>query len=141
MVSKENLKSVIDNYLEDDGLDRDIVVLAKQMGIEIGYQYFNFSKNKSSNEDDFVAFIYIDDNRKVICINRKYVNNGDLSRFIVAYLIADYVTSDDIYFKSLYKIDEMKIESYIMAKRIFDRSNKYKKKKTKSKTLNFFKVK
>ena len=51
-----------------------------------------------------------------------------------------YDDGEDIYFKSLYKIDEMKIESYIMAKRIFDRSNKYKKKKTKSKILNFFKV-
>ena len=135
MSNKDALRKMVDNYLVDDGLDRDIVVLAKQMGIDVYYQYF--SEDEVYNDKDFVAFTYICDNRKIICINNKCVNNGDLSRFIVAYQLAEYVNSDKINFKSFYKIDMMDIDNYMLAKKMVDRSNKYKK--IKNKILRLFK--
>ena len=135
-MNKDALRNIIDNYLVDDGLDRDIVVLAKQMGIDVGYDYF--SENDSNNEYDFVAFIYVGDDIKVICINGKAVNKVDLSRFIVAYLLAAYVNSDKSEFKSLFRIDEMNMNNYILAKKIIDRRNKYNKKRKKNKLLKLF---
>lgn len=134
-MNKDALRNIVDNYLVDDGLDRDIVVLAKQMGIDVYYQYF--SEDEVYNNKDFVAFTYIFDNKKIICINNKCVNNGDLSRFIVAYQLAEYVNSDKINFKSFYKIDMMDMDNYMLAKKIVDRSNKYKK--IKNKMLRLFK--
>ena len=135
-MNKDALRNIVDNYLADDGLDRDIVVLAKQMGIDVGYDYF--SENDSNNEYDFVAFIYVVDDIKVICINGKAVNKVDLSRFIVAYLLAAYVNSNKSEFKSLFKIDEMNIDNYILAKKIIDRRNKYNKKRINNKLLKLF---
>ena len=114
----------------------DIVVLARQMGIEVGYDYF--SEDDIYNDDDFVAFTYISDDIKVIAINGKCANNGELSRFILAYQLAEYVNSDKINFKSLYKIDEMEIDNYMLAKKIIDRRNKYNKKRKKNKLLKLF---
>lgn len=128
---KENLKKLIDNYLVDDGLDRDIVLLANQMGIEVGYY---------RDKEGFVAFTYIDSDRKVICINNDSVNNGELSRFILAYQLAEYVNSDVINFKSLYRIDQMKMDNYVLAKKIVDRRSKYKNEKSKNKKLSFLKI-
>ena len=136
MSNKEALRKIIDNYLVDDGLDRDIVVLARQMGIEVGYDYF--SEDDIYNDDDFVAFTYISDDIKVIAINGKCANNGELSRFILAYQLAEYVNSDKINFKSLYKIDEMEMDNYMLAKKIIDRRNKYNKKRKKNKLLKLF---
>lgn len=138
MSNKEALRKIIDNYLVDDGLERDVVILAKQMGIDVGYQYFNYGEEKIINEYDFVAFIYIGDDRKVIGINGKCVNKGDISRFIVAYLLASYVNSDKDEFKSLFRIDEMNMDNYILAKKIIDRRNKYNKKRKKNKLLKLF---
>jgi len=126
-MNKDALRNIIDNYLVDDGMERDVVVLASQMGIDVGYNYS--SEIDESNEYDFVAFIYIGDDRQVICINGKCVNKGDVSRFIVAYLLAAYVNSDKDEFQSLFRIDEMNVDNYMLAKKIFDRSNKYKKNK------------
>ena len=109
-MNKDALRKIIENYLDDDGLDRDIVVLAKQMGIDVYYQYF--SEDEVYNDKDFVAFTYICDDRKIICINNKCVNNSDLSRFIVAYLLAAYVNSNKSEFKSLFRIDEMNEYEY-----------------------------
>ena len=128
MSNKEALRKIIDNYLVDDGIDRDIVVLAKQIGIDVYYQRFN--EDDIYNDKDFVAFTYIDDDRKIICINNKCVNNGDLNRFILAYQIAEYVNSNELNFKSVYKIDEMNMDNFMLAKKIYDRSSmKYKSKK------------
>ena len=128
MSNKEALRKIIDNYLVDDGLDRDIVVLANQMGIDVYYQ--RFYKDDLSDDSDFIAFTYINDDRKVICINNNCVNNGDLNRFILAYQIVEYVNSGKINFKSLYAIDNMNVDNYMLAKKIFDRSNmKYKSRK------------
>ena len=128
MNNKDALRKIIDNYLVDDGIDRDIVVLAKQMGIDVYYQRFN--EDDIYNDKDFVAFTYIDDDRKIICINNKCVNNGDLNRFILAYQIAEYVNSNELNFKFVYKIDEMNMDSFMLAKKIYDRSSmKYKSKK------------
>ena len=134
-MNKDALRNIVDNYLADDGLDRDIVVLAKQMGIDVYYQYF--SEDEVYNDKDFVAFTYICDDKNIICINNKCVNNGDLSRFILAYQLAEYVNSDKINFKSFYKIDMMDMDNYMLAKKIVDRSNKYKK--IKNKILRLFK--
>ena len=136
MGNKDALRKIIDNYLVDDGLDRDIVVLARQMGIEVGYDYF--SEDDIYNDDDFVAFTYISDDIKVIAINGKCANNGELSRFILAYQLAEYVNSDKINFKSLYKIDEMEMDNYMLAKKIIDRRNKYNKKRKNNKLLKLF---
>ena len=136
MGNKEALRKIVDNYLVDDGLDRDIVVLARQMGIEVGYDYF--SEDDIYNDDDFVAFTYISDDIKVIAINGKCANNGELSRFILAYQLAEYVNSDKINFKSLNKIDEMEMDNYMLAKKIIDRRNKYNKKRKKNKLLKLF---
>jgi len=127
MEKRDALRNIINNYLVDDGLDRDIVVLANQMGIDVYYQYF--SEDDEYNDKDFVAFTYISDDRKIICINKKCVNNGELSRFILAYQIVEYVNSDKDEFQSLFRIDEMNVDNYMLAKKIFDRSNKYKKNK------------
>lgn len=136
MSNKEALRKIVDNYLVDDGLDRDVIILAKQMGIDVGYNYFD--EIDSTNEDDFVAFIYIENDRKVICINGKCVNKGEVARFIVAYLLAAYVNSDKINFKSLFRIDEMEMNNYMLAKKIIDRRNKYKKKRKYNKLLKLF---
>ena len=135
-MNKDTLRNIINNYLVDDGLDKDIVVLAKQMGIDVYYQHF--SEDEVYNDKDFVAFTYIDDDRKIICINSKCVNNGDLSRFIVAYQLAEYINSDKMNFKSFYKIDMMDMDNYMLAKKIVDRSYKYKKNKFKNKILKLF---
>ena len=128
MNNKDALRKIIDNYLVDDGIDRDIVVLAKQIGIDVYYQRFN--EDDRYNDKAFVAFTYIDDDRKIICINNKCVNNGDLNRFILAYQIAEYVNSNELNFKSVYKIDEMNMDNFMLAKKIYDRSSmKYKSKK------------
>lgn len=138
MENKDALRNIINNYLVDDGIDRDIVVLAKQMGIDVYYQ--RFGEDDIYNDKDFVAFTYIDDDRKIICINNKCVNNGDLIRFILAYQIVEYVNSNEVNFKSVYKIDEMNMDNFMLAKKIYDRSNmKYKKNKSKSKSLKLFK--
>ena len=107
------------------------------MGIDVCYDYF--SEISSSNEYEFIAFIYIGDDRKVICINGNYGNNAVLSRFIVAYLLASYVNSDKINYKSLFRIEEMDINNYMLAKKIIDRRNKYKKKRKEHKLLKIFK--
>lgn len=135
-MNKNALKNIIDNYLVDDGLERDVVVLANQMGIDVGYDYS--SEIEASNEYDFIAFIYVSDNRKVICINGKCVNNGDLSRFIVAYLLSSYVNSDKKNFRTLFKIDDMSMDDYMLAKKIIDRRNKYNKDRKMNKLLKLF---
>ena len=135
-MNKNALKNIIDNYLVDDGLERDVVVLANQMGIDVGYDYS--SEIEDSNEYDFIAFIYVSDNRKVICINGKCVNNGDLSRFIVAYLLSSYVNSDKKNFRTLFKIDDMSMDDYMLAKKIIDRRNKYNKDRKMNKLLKLF---
>ena len=56
-MNKDTLRNIVDNYLADDGLDRDIVGLAKHMGIDVYYQYF--SEDEVYNNKDFVAFTYI----------------------------------------------------------------------------------
>ena len=137
MSNKEALRKIIDNYLVNDGLDRDIVVLARQMGIDVYYQ--RFKKDDISDDRDFIAFTYINDDKKVICINNTCVNNWDLIRFILAYQIVEYVNSDKINFKSFYAIDNMNIDNYMLAKKIFDRSNI--KFKSKNKILKLFKNK
>ena len=137
MSNKDALRKIIDNYLVDDGLDRDIVVLANQMGIDVYYQ--RFYKDDLSYDSDFIAFTYINDDRKVICINNNCVNNGDLTRFILAYQIVEYVISDKINFKSFYAIDNMNVDNYMLAKKIFDRSNM--KFKSKKKIFNCYKNK
>ena len=137
MGNKDALIKIIDNYLVDDGLNRDIVVLANQMGIDIYYQ--RFKKNDLSNDGDFIAFTYVNDDKKVICINNNCVNNGELVRFILAYQIVEYVNSNEINFKSFYTIDNMNVDNYMLAKKIFDRSNmKYKSKR---KSFKLFKNK
>lgn len=134
MSNKEALRKIIDNYLVDDGLDRDIVVLAKQMGIDVYYK--RFKKDDLSDDSDFIAFTYINDDKKVICINNTCVNNGDLNRFILAYQIVEYVNSDRDKFESLFRIDNMNMDNYMLAKKIFDRSNM--KFKSKNKILKLF---
>lgn len=134
MGNKEALRKIIDNYLVNDGLDRDIVVLARQMGIDVYYQ--RFKKDDLSDDRDFIAFTYINDDKKVICINNTCVNNWDLIRFILAYQIVEYVNSDRDEFESLFRIDNMNIDNYMLAKKIFDRSNM--KFKSKNKILKLF---
>ena len=60
-----------------------------------------------------------------------------MTRFILAYQLAEYVNSDKINFKSFYKIDMMDMDNYMLAKKIVHRSNKYKK--IKNKILRLFK--
>lgn len=115
----ENLKKLVDSFLVDDGLDRDIVLLANQMGIEVSFAY---------TEKDFVACTSIDNERKIIFLNKSRVNDGDLCKFILAYQLAEYVNMGSIIFYSFYEIDKMEDDIYSLAKKIFERSDMYKKK-------------
>ena len=67
MNGKDDLRKIVDDFLVDDGLDRDIVLLANQMGIDVGYDYF--SEISSSNEYEFIAFIYM---RAQLCNDFEY---------------------------------------------------------------------
>lgn len=136
-MNKEDLRKIVDSYLIDDGLDRDIVLLANQMGIEVAYSY---------SDEDFVAFTYIDVDRKIIYLNKNSVLNidnincGDWFRFILAYQLAEYVSTEKITFVSVYKINRMEMKNYMLAQKIVDRSYKYKKEKSKSRKLSFFRI-
>lgn len=125
----ENLKKLVDSFLVDDGLDRDIVLLANQMGIEVSFAY---------TEKDFVACTSIDNERKIIFLNKSRVNDGDLCKFILAYQLAEYINEGSAIFYSFYEIDKMDEDFYLLAKKIFQRSNMYKKKKS-PKTYSLFK--
>lgn len=120
MLNKEYLLKTLDNYLFDDGKDRDIVVLAKDLGINVGYCYT--SKN-------FIAFTKIDENNRIIIFNKSRVNDEGLSKFILAYQLVEFVKSSDEHFCSLFKIECMENDKLMLVKDIVNRSNKYKKDK------------
>ena len=120
----KDLRKIVDSYLKDDGLDRDIVLLANQMDIEVSFAY---------TEKDFVACTSIDNKRKIIFLNKSRVNDGNLCRFILAYQLAEYVNIGSRFFYSFYEIDKMDEEIYSLAKNIFERSNMYKKEKASKK--------
>lgn len=126
MNRKDALRKIVDDFLRDDGLDRDINVLANQMGIDVYY---------TRSKDNYVACTKIDEDKKIIFINRTAVYNGDLSRFILAYQIAEYVNNNNDDFYSLYTIDKMQIDCYLLARDIVNRRNKYKKGRTKSRKI------
>ena len=126
MNRKDALRKIVDDFLRDDGLDRDIVLLANQMGIDVDYFY---------TKGDFVACTKIDKDKKIIFINKHSINDGDLSRFILAYQLAEYVKTDRDDFYSLYAIDKMQIDCYLLARDIVNRRNKYKKGRTRSRKI------
>ena len=120
----ENLRKLVDSYLKDDGLDRDIVLLANQMDIEVAFAY---------TEKDFVACTSIDNERRIIFLNKSRVNDGNLCRFILAYQLAEYVNIGSDIFYSFFEIDKMDEDIYSLAKKISERSNMYKKEKSSKK--------
>lgn len=85
---------------------------------------------------DFVAYTEIDKDKKIIFLNKSRVNDSDLSRFILAYQLAEYVKDDGNDFYSLYEIDKMQIDCYLLARDIVNRRNKYKKGRVRSRKFN-----
>lgn len=127
MNGKDALRKIIDDFLKDDRFDRDIVLLANQMGIDVIQLY---------TKADFVAYTEIDKDKKIIFLNKSRVNDSDLSRFILAYQLAEYVKDDGNDFYSLYEIDKMQIDCYLLARDIVNRRNKYKKGRVRSRKFN-----
>lgn len=127
MNGKDALRKTVDDFLVDDRFDRDIVLLANQMGIDVIQLY---------TKADFVAYTEIDKDKKIIFLNKSRVNDSDLSRFILAYQLAEYVKADENDFYSLYEIDKMQIDCYLLARDIVNRRNKYKKGRVRSRKFN-----
>lgn len=126
-MKNDNLQKKLDEYLVDDGLDRDICVFAQSMGIEV---------LTTQTKKEFLALTSINENSKQIILNKSRLNDESLLRFVLAYQLAELIKINRE--RSVFKIECMENEIYQLAKAIFDRSNKYKNGKLFARKKRYF---
>ena len=114
---------ILEDYLYDSGKDANIIDLAKRLGFRVFSQMIDTQEYVSFTVVGDESFVY----DKVICLNL-HVANGNIGKFIISYQIADYLIngSDQSKYYSNFKIEELDFNAYNLAKKIYDRSIKYK---------------
>lgn len=116
---KLNLLSIKENFLNDDGFDRDIIDLARAMNIGV-YQ----TKDRDA---DFIAITVINEKSRQIIVNNYKIRDNNMLKFICAYQLAEVIMLNKQDMCSIFKIEFIDAEIYKLAQEIFNRSNKYKK--------------
>ena len=119
---------IIEKYLEDDGLDRDIVVLANDMGFQVGVAY---------TKKDFLALTKVDKSSKLIILNKSRVNDEKLLKFILAYQLVEFIKFNEDEFYSTFVINQMDMDIYKSVQLILERTDKYKDSDSKIKKKSF----
>ena len=114
---KLNLLSIKENFLNDDGFDRDIVDLARAMNIEVF---------KTKEKVDFIAATIINETSRQIIVNNYKIRDNNMLKFICAYQLAEVIILNKQDMCSIFKIEFIDTEIYKLAQEIYNRSNKYK---------------
>lgn len=124
---------ILDDYLVDDNREHDIIVdLANKLGIDVNIVYSTYN----DFDKDFFALTIFNSSERIIMINVEKINSIDVRNFILSYQLAEVIKTTDKGLYSFFEIENLDMNIYKLAKKIFDRSNKYKeKKKSKKKKL------
>ena len=112
-----NLLSIKENFLNDDGFDRDIIDLARAMNIEVF---------QTKEKVDFIAVTEINKKYRRIIVNNYKIRDNNMLKFICAYQLAEVIILNKQELCSIFKIEFIDAEIYKLAQDIFNRSNKYK---------------
>lgn len=119
-MKKNNFMELKESFLNDDGLDRDVVLFAKAMRIEVCLI--------SNVNVDFVAVTQIYRSHRKIILNNEKIQDYDMLKFILSYQLAELIILNKEELCSIFKIELIDAETYKLAQDIFNRSNKYKSK-------------
>ena len=122
-MSGNNFYKILDDFLLDDGEKRDIIGdLANNLGVIVEIVRADFN----DEERDFFAGTIINEKARKIVVDIGKIKNYDTRRFIVAYQLAEIIKSNDKEIYSIFEIENINIEVYELAMKIFERSNKYR---------------
>lgn len=130
--NNSSVQKILNNYLYDDGLDHSLVEFAKLLGIKIC---------SLESENEFLAYLA---ENKIIVVNSLRVNDRNMQWFMASYLAADFIrnnntipneySADDVLNGkkkiknfSNFRIDNIDMETYDLAQKIYNRCIKYKK--------------
>ena len=121
-MNQQNTK-LVNNYLAQDDQPRDLVVLAKSLGIEV----CNYMEPRPCS---CLGASFIGESKRIFLYSAIPIED---KKFILAYQLAEYLMDGDEEpeFYSVFKIDSINQATYHLAQQLYDRSKQKEKKKIK----------
>ena len=121
-MNQQNTK-LVNNYLAQDDQPRDLVVLAKSLGIEV----CNYMEPRPCS---CLGASFIGESKRIFLYSAIPIED---KKFILAYQLAEYLIDGDEEpeFYSVFRIDSINQATYHLAQQLYDRSKQKEKKKIK----------